>query len=210
MKIQSYERVIDKDIIEIKTYLLEISEGYWMQDIHDLVNASMDRVIIKKKLNQRKDLQLVVFSKIKKLIDQSVSYNEMENHLVMMNLLLEQYYQPLVIYKYNLLNHIINAGGFNEEIYCLLRHLIKFNANRIDIFIEALASRLNLSIERYHYLATYILLIEKKYKKAYLHLEYVTFDAKLKRYLPALYNYSPWLYHRYSKKIHMPLNPILV
>ena len=38
MKKQSYQKVIDKDIIEVKQYLLDISEGYWMQDIHDLIN----------------------------------------------------------------------------------------------------------------------------------------------------------------------------
>lgn len=210
MKIQSYESVINKDIIAVKTYLLEISEGCWMQDIHDLINMSMDGMMIKKKLNHRKDLRLIIFSKIKILIDQSISFDEMENHLVMLNLLLNQDYQPLVIYKHNLLNYIVEKAGFNEKTYCLLRHLIKFNVNRIESFIETLAIKLNLSIERYHYLAAYILLIEKKYKKAYGHLEYVTFDEKLKYYLPALYNYSPWLYYKYSKKKEMLLKPILV
>ncbi len=31
MKKQSYQKVIDKDIIEVKQYLLDISEGYWMR-----------------------------------------------------------------------------------------------------------------------------------------------------------------------------------
>ena len=68
MKKQSYQKVIDKDIIEVKQYLLDISEGYWMQDIHDLINISMDVKIIRKKLMRRKDLELAVFSKIKKLM----------------------------------------------------------------------------------------------------------------------------------------------
>ncbi len=37
-----------------------------MQDIHDLINISMDVKIIRKKLMRRKDLELAVFSKIKK------------------------------------------------------------------------------------------------------------------------------------------------
>ena len=72
--------------------------------------------------------------------------------------------------------------------------------------IDALANRLNLDFERYHYLASYILLLEKEYKKAYLHLEYITIDHSFERFLPALYNFSPRLYLRYSKKKHMPLN----
>ena len=63
MKTQSYEKVIDKDIVDVKRYLLDISESYWMQDIHDIVNKSMDIKIIKKKINKRKDLQLVIFNK---------------------------------------------------------------------------------------------------------------------------------------------------
>ena len=87
MKTQSYEKVIDKDIVDVKRYVLDISESYWMKDIHDIVNKSMDIKIIKKKINKRKDLQLVIFSKIKKLIDKSVSLSEMENQLVFMNML---------------------------------------------------------------------------------------------------------------------------
>ena len=127
MKKQSYQKVIDKDIIEVKQYLLDISEGYWMQDIHDLINISMDVKIIRKKLMRRKDLELAVFSKIKKLIDQAQGLNEMENHLIMMNLLLDKHYSPMLTYKYKLLNYIIENGGFSIETYCLLRHLIKLS-----------------------------------------------------------------------------------
>lgn len=210
MKLQSYEKVIDKDIVEVKKYLLNISESYWMQDLHDIVNNSMDVKIIRKKINKRKDLQLVIFSKIKKLVDKSVSLSEMEDHLIFMNILLNSYYRPLLVYKYNLLNHIIDHGGFSIETYCLLRHLIKFNEKVIEPFVEALANRLNLSMERYHYLTCYILLLEKSYKKVYLHLEYVIIDQDIERFLPALYNYSPRLYNRYCKKVNMPLNPILI
>lgn len=210
MKIQSYEKVIDKDIIDIKRYLLDISESYWMQDIHDIVNSSMDIKIIKRKINKRKDLQLLIFSKIKKLIDESASLNEMENHLIFMNILLSSYYRPVLVYKYNLLNYIIDNGGFSIETYCLLRHLIKFNEKVIESFVDALASRLNLSMERYHYLTSYILLLEKNYKKAYLHLEYVIINQDFDRFLPALYNYSPRLYNKYLKKVNVQLNPILI
>jgi hypothetical protein len=92
----------------------------------------------------------------------------------------------------------------------LLRHLIKFNEKVIESFVDALANRLNLGMERYHYLTCYILLLEKNYKKAYLHLEYVIIDQEFERFLPALYNYSPRLYNKYLKKVDMPLNSILI
>ena len=88
MKIQSYEKVIDKDIIAVKSYLLKIGESYWKQDLDDVINSSIDIRIIRNKINKRKDLQLLIFSKIKRLIDDSVDFDEMENHLIFMNILL--------------------------------------------------------------------------------------------------------------------------
>lgn len=210
MDIKSYETITDKDIIEVKKYILEISESYWLQDLHDIINHSIDINMLKKKINKRKDLQLVIFSKIKKLVDNSISLNEMENHLIYMNILLDVHYQPLLIYKYNLLNHIVNNGGFSIETYCLLRHLIKFNNKVIESFVETLANRLNLSMERYHYLASYILLLEKNYKKSYWHLEYIVIDQEIERFLPALYNFSPRLYNKFSKKMMESLNLALI
>lgn len=210
MDIKSYETITDKDIIEVKKYILEISESYWLQDLHDIINHSIDINMLKKKINKRKDLQLVIFSKIKKLVDNSISLNEMENHLIYMNILLDVHYQPLLIYKYNLLNHIVNNGGFSIETYCLLRHLIKFNNKVIESFVETLANRLNLSMERYHYLASYILLLEKNYKKSYWHLEYIIIDQEIERFLPALYNFSPRLYNKFSKKMMESLNLALI
>ena len=160
MKIQSYEKVIDKDIIAVKSYLLKIGESYWKQDLDDVINSSIDIRIIRNKINKRKDLQLLIFSKIKRLIDDSVDFDEMENHLIFMNILLNAHYQPLLIYKYKLLNYIIDKGGFSVETYCLIRHLINFNEKIIESLIDALANRLNLDFERYHYLASYILLLE--------------------------------------------------
>lgn len=210
MDIKSYETITDKDIIEVKKYILEISESYWSQDLHDIINHSIDINMLKKKINKRKDLQLVIFSKIKKLVDNSISLNEMENHLIYMNILLDVHYRPLLIYKYNLLNHIVNNGGFSIETYCLLRHLIKFNNKVIESFVETLANRLNLSMERYHYLASYILLLEKNYKKSYWHLEYIIIDQEIERFLPALYNFSPRLYNKFSKKMMESLNLALI
>ena len=210
MDIKSYETITDKDIIEVKKYILEISESYWLQDLHDIINHSIDINMLKKKINKRKDLQLVIFSKIKKLVDNSISLNEMENHLIYMNILLDVHYRPLLVYKYNLLNHIVNNGGFSIETYCLLRHLIKFNNKVIESFVETLANRLNLSMERYHYLASYILLLEKNYKKSYWHLEYIVIDQEIERFLPALYNFSPRLYNKFLKKMMESLNLALI
>lgn len=210
MKVQSYQNIVDRDIVDVKRYLLKISEGYWLQDIHDIINTSFEIKSIKKKINKKKNLQLIIFSKIKKLIDDSMCFDEIEYHLVFMNILLDKYYQPLLVYKYKLLNYIIEKAGFCITTYCLIRHLIKYDEKVLESFIETLSNRLNLSIERYHYLASYILLLEGCYKKAYLHLEYVTMDEYLKCFIPELRNYSFRLYRKYCNKMDMPLEFLIV
>ena len=210
MKVRSYQSVVEKNIVDVKRYLLQISEGYWLQDIHDIVNSSFEIKSIKKKINKKKNLQLIVFSKIKKLVDDSRCFDEIEYHLVFMNILLDKYYQPLLVYKYKLLNYIIENAGFCITTYCLIRHLIKYDEKILESFIETLSSRLNLSVERYHYLASYILLLEGCYKKAYLHLEYVTMDEYLKSFIPELRNYSWRLYRKYYNRIDMPLDFLMV
>lgn len=143
MKVRSYQSVVEKNIVDVKRYLLQISEGYWLQDIHDIVNSSFEIKSIKKKINKKKNLQLIVFSKIKKLVDDSTCFDEIEYHLIFMNILLDKYYQPLLVYKYKLLNYIIENAGFCITTYCLIRHLIKYDEKILESFIETLSSRLN-------------------------------------------------------------------
>ena len=52
MKVRSYQSVVEKNIVDVKRYLLQISEGYWLQDIHDIVNSSFEIKSIKKKINK--------------------------------------------------------------------------------------------------------------------------------------------------------------
>ena len=135
---QSYWQVVDRDIIDVKRYLLTVCED--VDEVHDLVNQSMDIYILKKKIAKNKELEILVFTRIKRLIDRAVSLQEMEYDLVMMNLLIEQHFYPLLIYKYKLLNHILELGGFSVETYCLLRHLIKL---LVPSIIPLLISYLN-------------------------------------------------------------------
>ena len=95
---QSYWQVVDRDIIDVKRYLLTVCED--IDEVHDLVNQSMDIYILKKKIAINKELEILVFTRIKRLIDRAVSLQEMEYDLVMMNLLIEQHFYTFIIYKY--------------------------------------------------------------------------------------------------------------
>lgn len=200
MKIRNYQDVIDKSIIEVKKYLLAHSEGYYQQDIHDIMNQSIDVFCLKRKLNQRKDIQVWLFSQIKKSIDQCLSYDQMEEHLIYMNILIDPFFKPLLEYKYNLFYYILNRSDFTIEIYCLLRHLLKMNFRHLDNYITSMTSLLNLSEYQYHHISSEILLLEKQYKQAYRHLPCIEFDHSLERYQKALYNYSPRQYEMLFRK----------
>ena len=197
---RSYEQMTDVSIMEVKTYLLIHSEGVYQQDIYDLMNKCLDVSQLKRKLNKRKDLQLWLFTTIKRYIDCSLSYNEMEYHLIMMNILIHQHFRPLVEYKYNLFYYILDKSSFNLETYCLLRHLLTFKMNQLNKVILGMTNYKMLSDEQTHYYASLILLLEKQYKQAYLHLPFTTIDESFKRFEKSLYNYSPYryemLYHK--------------
>ena len=132
MVVKSYEQMTDVSIMEVKTYLLIHSDGIYQQDIYDLMNTCIDVFQLKRKLNKRKDIQLWLFSNIKRYIDCCLSYNEMEYHLIMMNLLINQHFKQLVEYKYNLFYYILDHSDFNIEIYCLVRHLLTFKMNQLN------------------------------------------------------------------------------
>ena len=133
MKLRSYQRATNKSIIEVKRYLLEMSKGIYEQDIHDIMNQCIDTYQLKKKLNKRKDIQLWLFTNIKKAIDHSVSFDDIENHLIYMNHLIQSTYQPLLEYKYKLFYYILDQVSFSVESYCLIRHLLKFKTPDIDM-----------------------------------------------------------------------------
>ena len=185
---RSYEQMTDVSIMEVKTYLLIHSEGVYQQDIYDLMNTCIE------------DLQLWLFTTIKRYIDCSLSYNEMEYHLIMMNILIHQHFRPLVEYKYNLFYYILDHSDFNIEIYCLVRHLLTFKMNQLNQVILGMTHYKMMSDEQTHYQASLILLLEKQYKQAYFHLPFVTLDEAFKRFEKSLYNYSPYryemLYHK--------------
>ena len=196
MKIKNYETVTNKTIMEVKMYLLIIGDGYYQNDLHDIINTSIDNYQLKKQLNKRKDIQVWLFTKIKRLIDNAKTYDEIERHLVYLNIIFDDNFKPLIDYKYNFFNLIINNKEFDVDSYCLTRHLINFNYHNLDNYLSWVINQYNYSEYQYHHLASEILLLEKQYKQAYNHLPYIDLDDSLLRYQKALWNYSPRKYDR--------------
>ena len=192
---KSYECITDKSIIEVKVYLLMNAKGLFKQEIHDIINSSIDIKQIRNNISKRKDIELYLFTRIKKLLDASESLTELEEHLVFMNILLNNSFKPMICYKYNLFNYITDSRGFTIDNYCILRHLIKFDYKQLSQFIKYMCQRFNVNDE--HYLSSNILLLEKQYKLAYKHLVYIQFDDGLEKYKNSLYYYSPRKFEKY-------------
>ncbi|MFV0393696.1 MAG: hypothetical protein ACK5LC_04780 [Coprobacillaceae bacterium] len=196
MKYKSYETCINKSIMEVKMYLLLLVGGTYQQEVHDIVNNSIDIKQLQKQLRKRTDISLVIFTSIKKALDEADTFSILEDHLVYLNLLLDPLFPPVIKYKYNLFNYILDSEDFTVQSYCILRHLLKFNENTINDFIQYMCNKKQLTNEEYHYLASEIFCVEHLYGDAYQHLPYVSFDEHLQKYKFPLYQYSPYKFKR--------------
>lgn len=210
MEYLNYERRVNKSITEVKMYLLLLIDGECQQEIHDLLNKSIDNKQLQKKIRKRTDIALLLFTKIKKALDQADTLEILEDHLVYLNILLDPLFPPVVSYKYNLFQYLINNEDFTGQTYCLLRHLIKFEYHGISDFILYMCQKTNKTNTEYHYLATEIFCIEQLYGDAYHHLQYVTFDEYLQTYKFGLYQYSPYRFKKIMKPKRRRLQQVIL
>lgn len=195
----SYEQQMDKTITEVKMYIL-LLVGNHQQDIYDIVNRSLDTKQLQRKIMKRQDLALLIFTKIKKALDEAESLAVLEEHLVYLNILLDPLFPPVVRYKYNLFQYIVLYQDFTIQSYVILRHLLKFELRNLEEFIIYMCERSHKSVEEYHYLASEIYCIEHLYDDAYSHLTHVVFDEHLQKYKFSLYQYSPYKFKRIVEK----------
>ena len=192
MKQQNYSSITDKSIMEVKMYVLQLVSGKLEQDIHDIINSSIDTTKLQKRIMKRKDIALYIFICIKKQIDAAKSFIEIEEHLIYLNILLDSCFKPVMNYKYNLFQYIL----ITVETYCILRHLIKWNKKQLPDFLEYMKNSIGIIEEQFHLLATTIYCIEQNYKLAYVHLTYIEFDYSLEKYRHSLQWYSPYKYYK--------------
>lgn len=209
MKQANYEQATNKSIMETKLYLLSLAKGPLQQEIHDIVNTSIDNQTLQRKLSKRKDITLFIFSKIKKALDKATQLEEFEEHLVYMNILINRHFKPMLLYKYNLFQDIIKVSSFTSDTYCILRHLIQWKKKQLPDFIQYISDRLHIEEEPYHAFATSIYCIEGQYKLAYKHLTFIELDYRLEPYRQRLYHYSIYKYYkvieRHTKKVAIPI-----
>lgn len=198
MNHSSYEKSMDKSIIEIKIYVLLLIEGTYKQEIHEVINNSIDIKQLQRNIKRRQDISLLLFMKIKKALDEAETLQMLEEHLVYMNILLDPLFSPVVSYKYNLFQYLMKQQDFDLQTYCILRHLIQFKNHRLPEFIDYMCNKDTMSQEEYHLLASEIFCLEHLYDDAYEHVSFVGTNTNLERYKLALYKYSP---HKYKKII---------
>lgn len=196
MKTKNYHQVTDKSIMEVKQYLLAIAPNH--QDVDDIVNSSMDIYEIKKNLHKNAKLELAVFSKIKACLDQSQDFDEMEHHLIFLNLIFYQHFHPVRLYEYRLFQYIMDHQALTLETYCIMRHLIEFKGKVLPEFILYLCSKMEVEGAT-DLLIAEVLCLEHEYRYVYPYLQNIDLDD-LGIFQKGLYHYSPYKYHRVLRK----------
>lgn len=190
---QSYNQATTKSIREVKEYLYSICQGN--PQIQEIVFYALDIDQIKSQINNHSNRQLYIYTSIKAQLDYAKNIRELEQHLIMMNLLIKDNYQPLLTYRRKLYYYVRDNFPRDLTVYQIVRHLI----DKGDL--KTIVDSLYQEQEQYHYLAARIFLIEEDYRQAYEHLNYVDLDSELSKYKKVLYNYSPIKYHKlYSGK----------
>ncbi|MDD8049481.1 MAG: hypothetical protein PHH04_07830 [Thomasclavelia sp.] len=195
MEKRSYEEVYNINTGTLKLYLLKIGKGAYQDELLDLIMFVSDNNQLQKALSKRKDIQLWLFSILKREASKAKDYNELEVILAYMNIIFDKKFKPLYDYKYFLSKQIIKTG-FDIDNYCLLRHLIRYSNKILEEFIVFMAGECDLNVYKYHYMGAYINLLEGNYKQAFIHLNYIEIDDELKVYDKALANSNPLKYLR--------------
>ena len=196
MEYMSYDKCTEKSITEVKMYILLLMDAEKFQDVHDIINGSIDIKQLQRKIRKRSDIVFQIFDKIKLKIDRSTDVYEIEYHVLFMNLLLCPTFVPLVKYKYNLFERVLSNGEFTVQTYCILRHLLSINKRELTDFVMYMCQISNKTPQEYHYLAIEILCIEHQFDNAYAHLEHVLCDEHIEKYKAVLYHYNP---HKFKK-----------
>lgn len=199
MKIENYEIVTRKSIMEIKQYILAIAPKRLELEIGDIINHSIDQYELKKRIHKNPEVELALFVEIKTLLDQSTHYDVFQQHLIYFNILFSNHFKPMKLYQYKLFQYILSTQEFNLETYCLLRHLVQFKPSILPDFLMYICQKKKMNDNQTNLLICQILCLEHAYQYVYDYLKYVDIND-LGRFQKGLYYYSPYKYHRLIRK----------
>lgn len=196
MKFKSYEEMYQRDIWEVKKFLLRFASHYRFEGLAQQIYMAADMEELYGYLNHSTLYQQRLFRYIQGQFGES---HQLEKQLVYMRLLLDWNFSLYANYRRKMLTHLkgLIANYLTSEIYVLLRHLLPKGKSVRRCFIERYS---NLADEVQNYFLCEIYLIEEDYKMAYTYLKVCRYEGILKAYDEDLKAYSWIKYRLYAQK----------
>lgn len=188
---KKYEIAVEKSVTDVKKFLM-MMDGYDKPKLGEVLNQS---IFLKDLItNVQKDVELFSYVKIylKNKIENACNLNEIEELFVYFNLFIPVDSITSLLFKRKILTQLLNRYYFNEQLYCVIRHITGYSTNDIEPFVEYIVKGKN---DLYHHMMIAIHCIEKRYNEAYPHLKVVGVDV-LEVYQKQLYLYKPFKYSR--------------
>lgn len=193
MKYQSYEKMYERDIWELKRFLMKFVSTYQMPYFLEWIYLARDLADLRDLVQQHSVMQVRLFHFIKKQFDVT---QELEEQLIYMRLLLDWEEEHYQIYRQKMRIYLqsLATSYWTSDIYVLWRHLFSSPKQAL----KALQWRTDDELQRYFLCEIY--LIEENYKKAYTYLKDCRYEGALKQYDSCLKAYSPLKYYLYAQK----------
>lgn len=191
MKRLDYKTSRKIEFKKFQMYLIELLKGCENKKIIEIIYLSESLEQLQLNVQDCKPASDYFYRKLKKYADQSDNYIELEKYVIYMDILLGNDYEPLKMYKRNLLKLILQhvEDYFTSDEYCVIRHLIDFDKWNLEDII-ALGEE---GIQKNSYLNQYftceIYLIEGKYKQATKILNVIKMEGILLDYQEDLERY---------------------
>lgn len=199
MKYQSYEKMYEVDVWEVKQFLLKVASDYKMSGLEKMILLAKDLEEMHDLIQKSEIYQKRVFITLKKQLDIETDTVKMEQCLVYMKLLLDWEYSFYEDYRHRLMAHLIEMSQtyLTSDVYCLMRHLIQPARSKRRALIESLNITQD---ETQRYFICEIYLIEEDYQMAYTYLKRCRYEGVLQEYDFELKAYHSLKYRLYAKK----------
>lgn len=190
MKRLSYQESIHVDYERLFIFLGELMQGCANQNLLKSFYVCDHLERLQATISSSQGLSHYLFKKLKKCCDQADNYVELEKYVVYMNLLFDEYYEPFVAYKRNLLKVILDytTDYFTSDEYCVIRHLVD-KRNTIDDIISLGKHNIRHQDFLTFYFDCEIYLLEGDFKEATKLLQMIPMEGALVDYQEELETY---------------------
>ncbi|MDD3026548.1 MAG: hypothetical protein PHI41_00585 [Erysipelotrichaceae bacterium] len=196
---KNYQSANDKSIIEVKKYLMNNLSDEQLNNYACLINSSYSVKDLMKNINRNPKVQLAIFSLIKCRLKATERFDELEEELVYLNLLIDHNYKPALDYKYSLTSILINNFEFDESMVMIIRHLVNYRIMIISDLVDYFGKRQKLDENQIEKIKVKVYLIEGESSRAFKTIDRVRIDS-MGEWSKTMESLSPLRYARVLKR----------